>query len=102
MDVILISFICAISYLIILLKMFGLNFIARTQLIWDLVFTFGIPFLFLGTYSGMATAFLSGVFFSIMTFILDVVIPRKPIFRFPYGKTKNSKTSYGVSSPTRS
>ena len=102
MDVILISFICSISYLIVLLKMFGLNFIARTQLVWDMLFTFGIPFLFLGTYSGMATAFLSGVFFSIMTFILDVVVPRKPLFKFPYGKQKNSKTSNGVPSPTRS
>lgn len=102
MDIILISLICASSYLIILLKLFGLHFIARTQLFWDLLFTFGIPMLFLGTYSGMATGFLSGVFFSIMTFILDVVVPRKPLFKFPYGKQKNSKTSNGVPSPTRS
>lgn len=102
MDVIVISFICAVSYLIVLLKMFGLNFVARTQLIWDIVFTFGIPFLFLGTYSGMATAFLSGVFFSILTFILDVVVPRKPLFKFPYGKTQNSKTSNYDARPTRS
>ena len=93
MEVIFISFICAISYLIILAKLFSLSFIIRTQVFWDLVFTFGLPALFMGTYSGMATAFIAGVLFSIMTFFLSILMPQPKFRAFPYGKRKNTKSN---------
>lgn len=95
MEVILISFICAISYLIILAKLFSLSFIIRTQVCWDVLFTFGLPALFMGTYSGMATAFIAGVIFSLITFFLSILMPQPKIqFRaFPYGKRKNTKSN---------
>lgn len=74
MDLLLIAFIAALGYLIILCKIFSASFIAKTQVIWDMIFTLGVPMLFLGTFSGMSTAFLSGVIFSAMTFILSQCI----------------------------
>ena len=72
MDLLIISFIAALGYLIILCKLFSPEFVARTQVLWDIVFTVGVPVLFLGTFSGMSTAFLAGVIFSGMTFVLSL------------------------------
>lgn len=77
MDLLIISFIAALGYLIILCKIFTPEFVARTQVVWDLAFTLGIPLLFLGTFSGMTTAFLAGIWFSAMTFILGTLHPAK-------------------------
>jgi hypothetical protein len=70
MDIILIAFICALGYFIICYKLFGAKLMISLQVILDIIVTLGLPCLFLGTFSGMATAFLAGVFFSIMTAIL--------------------------------
>jgi len=77
MEIIIISFIAALGYLIILCKMFTTQFVSNTQVLWDLLFTVGVPLLFLGTFSGMATAFLAGIWFSAMTFILGTLHPRQ-------------------------
>jgi hypothetical protein len=77
MDLLIISFIAALGYLILLCKLFSPEFVARTQVLWDIVFTIGVPFLFLGTFSGMSTAFLAGVIFSGMTFVLSLCHPTK-------------------------
>ena len=75
MELLIISFIAALGYLIILCKMFTPQFVARTQVLWDIIFTIGIPILFLGTFSGMTTAFLAGIWFSAMSFILGTLHP---------------------------
>lgn len=77
MEILFISFIAALGYLIILCKLFSAEFVARTQLLWDILFTLGVPLLFLGTFSGMATAFISGILFSAMTAFLGVLNPPK-------------------------
>jgi len=76
MEILILSFICAGGYLIILSKIFGLYFVTRTQVLWDLLFTFGVPILFVGTFSGMATAFLAGVVFSALTAFLSLTQPK--------------------------
>ena len=70
MEVLILSFITALSYIVVLSKIFGLGFVLRTQVFWDVLFTVGVPLLFTGTYSGMATGVLSGLIFSgIISFI---------------------------------
>lgn len=59
----------AIGYYIILHKILGRKTLVKTQTIWDLVFTIGIPILFIGTFSGLATAVIAGVIFSLLTAI---------------------------------
>jgi len=77
MEIILISFICALSYLLILSKVFSLTFVIRTQVFWDVVFTLGVPVMFLGTFSGLCTAFLAGFFFTLITAFLGLTDPPK-------------------------
>jgi hypothetical protein len=72
MDLLIVAFFAALGYLIILCKLFSPEFVSRTQVLWDIAFTVGVPVLFLGTFSGMATAFLAGVIFSGMTFVLSL------------------------------
>jgi hypothetical protein len=106
MEILFLSFICALSYLIILCKIFSLKFICRTQVLWDVLFTFGLPMLFVGTFSGMATAFISGVLFSAITFFLSMLMQPNILarFSFPYGSTqdKDNKTTSDNTNPTRS
>tara|TARA_R110001606_G_scaffold17870_1_gene68432 strand:+ start:145 stop:396 length:252 start_codon:yes stop_codon:yes gene_type:complete len=78
MDLLIIAFIAALGYLIILCKLFSPQFVAKTQVMWDVLFTIAVPILFLGTFSGMTTAFLSGVIFSAMTFVLSLCHTKRP------------------------
>jgi hypothetical protein len=82
MDLLIIAFIAALGYLIILCKLFSPQFVSKTQVLWDVLFTVAVPILFLGTFSGMTTAFLSGVIFSGMTFVLSLCHNTKRPKRF--------------------
>ena len=62
-----ISFFAAIGYYIIVYKAIGRRRLVKTQTFWDIIFTLLMPLLFIGTFSGMATAAIEGVFFSIFT-----------------------------------
>jgi len=69
MSIFTIALFAAIGYYIILYKSIGKKRLAKTQIFWDLLFTMGIPILFIGTFSGLATAVIAGVIFSIFTAI---------------------------------
>ena len=70
MSILSIAFFTAIGYFIIVYKMIGRKRLVQTQLLWDVLFTIGLPILFLGTFSGLATAVLAGVIFSLFTSLL--------------------------------
>jgi hypothetical protein len=105
MEILFLSFLCALSYIIILCKIFSLSFIARTQVFWDILFTLGVPFLFIGTFSGMSTAIITGVIFSMITFFLSLLVEDKPKtkwwHRLSYGK-RRKKSSDRSNHPPRS
>lgn len=105
MEILFLSFLCALSYIIILCKIFSLSFIAKTQVFWDLLFTLGVPFLFIGTFSGMSTAIITGVLFSMITFFLSLLVEDKPKTswwqRLSYGK-KHKKNNNRSDYPPRS
>ena len=67
MGIFTIALFTAIGYYIILYKSICKNILAKTQTFWDLLFTIGVPVLFIGTFSGLATAVIAGVIFSIFT-----------------------------------
>lgn len=82
--------------------MFSLKFVVKTQVIWDIVFTFGMPVLFTGTFSGMATAFIAGIMFSCITYFLSVLHNDSALvrlFSIPYGKETNTDSSYHTHPP---
>ena len=70
MNLFVISFFTAIGYFFIMYKMLGREKLVKTQVLWDIVFTLGLPILFIGTFSGLATAVMAGVLFSIFTSLL--------------------------------
>jgi len=67
MSIIGIAFFAAIGYYIIVYKALGRRRLVKTQTFWDILFTVLLPLLFIGTFSGMATAVIAGVLFSIFT-----------------------------------
>ena len=73
MNILGIAFFAAIGYYIIVYKAIGRRRLVKTQTFWDILFTVGIPVLFIGTFSGMATAVVAGVLFSIFTAITPSV-----------------------------
>ena len=70
MSILAIAFFTAIGYFIIVWKMIGISKLKKTQVLWDILFTLGLPILFIGTFSGLATAVLAGVMFSLFTSML--------------------------------
>jgi len=70
MSILAIAFFTAIGYFIIVWKMIGIPRLKKTQVLWDILFTLGLPILFIGTFSGLATAVLAGVMFSLFTSML--------------------------------
>ena len=65
----------AASYYLIIRKFQSLKSFLKTSRWWDVVLTIGIPLLFIGTISGMMTAILAGLFFTIWTKILKNLMP---------------------------
>ena len=70
MSILAIAFFTAIGYFVIVWKMIGIDKLKKTQVLWDILFTLGLPILFIGTFSGLATAVLAGVMFSVFTSLL--------------------------------
>lgn len=67
MSILAISFFAAVGYYIIVYKAIGRRRLVKTQTFWDIVFTLLLPILFIGTFSGLATAVVAGVLFSLFT-----------------------------------
>ncbi len=80
MEFILIAFLTATGKLIVLSKMVGLVRLVKYQVLWDIAFTFLVPILFIGTFSGAIVAVLSGIWFSLILWFLSlfVTVPVKP------------------------
>lgn len=73
MEILILSFLTACGYLIVLAKIFSLRGVIKHQVLIDLIATAGIPWLFYGSFSGMATAVLAGLFVSIFLWFLGVL-----------------------------
>lgn len=76
MEIILLSFITALGYLIVTCKVLSIQGVVKYQVVLDIALTLGLPCLFIGTFSGLATAFIAGVFFSLMTAFLSLLTPK--------------------------
>ena len=68
MSVFLIAIFAAVGYYIIVYKALGRRRMVKTQVFWDILFTLLLPIIFIGTFSGVATAVMAGVLFSIFTY----------------------------------
>ena len=73
MEILLLAFLTACGYLIILGKTITLAIMIRHQLIIDIIATIGIPWLFYGSFSGMATAVIAGLIVSLFLWFCGVL-----------------------------
>ena len=60
----------AAGFYLILRKIMSRKVFMKTNVLWDVLLTFGLPLLFLGTFSGMVTAILTGLIFTIGTALM--------------------------------
>ena len=70
MNIIWMSAASAAGFYLILRKVMSRKVFMKTNVLWDVLLTFGLPLLFLGTFSGMITAILTGLIFTIGTGML--------------------------------
>ncbi len=68
MSLFFIAIFAAVGYYIIVYKALGRRRMVKTQVFWDILFTLLLPIIFIGTFSGVATAVMAGVLFSIFTY----------------------------------
>ena len=60
----------AAGFYLILREVMSRKTFMKTNVLWDVLLTFGLPLLFLGTFSGMVTAILTGLIFTIGTSLM--------------------------------
>ena len=70
MSIIWMSAASAAGFYLILRKIMSRKVFMKTNVLWDVLLTFGLPLLFLGTFSGMVTAILTGLIFTIGTTLM--------------------------------
>ncbi len=80
MEVIVLALLASGSLVFLMIKVIGLWFVIRFEKLIDVVATFGTPWLFFGTFSGMALAILTGIFISIQLFLIRKITQIKPVF----------------------
>lgn len=68
-----ISFLTAVAFFIIMCKI-DLKFFAKYHWQTDIIISASLTFLFFGTFSGVVTALISGIFISIFLFISRMII----------------------------
>lgn len=76
MEIIGIAFLSALALFIIMFKI-NLEFFAKYHWQTDIIVSSGLTFLFFGTFSGMVTALIAGIFISIFLYVSRLII--KPI-----------------------
>lgn len=80
MEFVILGFFTALGKLVVLSKLFGVGKIVRLEKWLDVFFTFGLPLLLIGTFSGALLAIFSGLWFSLMLRIVALFIKPVPLF----------------------
>lgn len=74
MEIVILAFLTATGKLWLLSKVLGLRRTLHYAIWFDLAFTFILPILFMGTFSGAILAVLSGLWFTAITWFLGIFI----------------------------
>ena len=76
MEIIILSFFSSLGILLVCTRTLGVHRVIKHRKKLDILVTFGLPMLFIGTFSGMITAFFTGLWFTIKTILMALVIPK--------------------------
>lgn len=106
MEIVIFSFISALGLLLVLTRTLGLKRTLKIRKMLDVIVTFGVPILFTGTFSGMITAFFTGLWFTLLTCLLQVIVnPHQYPLQAAsgsYGKQEDNTNSSEGNRPSRS
>tara|TARA_X000001388_G_scaffold17838_1_gene11106 strand:+ start:363 stop:671 length:309 start_codon:yes stop_codon:yes gene_type:complete len=91
MEIIIFSFFSALGILLVLTRTIGFKRTMRWRKGIDVVSTFGLPVLFLGTFSGMITAFFIGLWITGLTWLLNLLSATTAKATTFYGSQKDDK-----------
>lgn len=91
MEIIIFSFFSALGILLVLTRTLGFKRTMRFRKGIDVVTTFGLPILFLGTFSGMITAFFIGLWITGLTWLLNLLSATTAKATAFYGSQKDDK-----------
>ena len=75
MEIVILSFFSSIGILLVCTRTLGVNRVIKHRKLLDILVTFGLPILFMGTFSGIVTAFFTGLWFTLETVLLAVLVP---------------------------
>ena len=81
MDLIILGFLHALAYIVVCAKILGLRRMMAWRKILDAIFTIGVPFLFLGTFSGMVMTAFGGLWFTLILELMHRIYLIKPFWR---------------------
>ena len=95
MEIILFSFLSALGIILVLTRTLGFRRTMKYRKLLDVVTTFGLPVLMLGTFSGVITAFFIGLWVTGLTWLLNLLTLPTTKAPFSYGsQAKNKTTTY--------
>lgn len=96
MEIIIFSLLSALGIILVLTRTIGFKRTMRYRKGIDVVTTFGLPVLFLGTFSGMITAFFIGLWVTVFTWLLNLMTQATTKATNFYGSQKeDTKITYG-------
>lgn len=98
MEIILLAFILSTTKFLLICKFLPLRKVLYFDKYIDLFFTVVLPIMFYGTFSGMVTAVLSGLFLSLYLLIAKLIVGTEP----PSWLSHKRKSSWVKSSPKSS
>ena len=92
MEIIVFSFFSALGFLLVLCRTLGFKRVMKWRKVLDVITTFGLPVLLIGTFSGMMTAFFTGLWFTGMTWLLNLAT-KTTTLPFSYEGSQNNKNN---------
>jgi len=102
MDIIVFSFFTALGFLLVLCRTLGFKRVMRWRKVLDVITTFGLPVLLIGTFSGMMTAFFTGLWFTGMTWLLNLATTTTTTLPFSYEGSQNNTNNANSNCSSRS
>jgi multisubunit Na+/H+ antiporter MnhG subunit len=102
MDLIIFSLISAIGFVLVLTRALGLKRLLKWRKALDIILTFGMPIVMVGTFSGMLTSFFTGLWFTLITWLLNTIVNQDIRQLSFYGSQENDKKTVGSYCSSRS
>jgi len=100
MEIIIFALCSALGLLLVLCRTIGFQRTLRWRKFIDVITTFGLPILFMGTFSGMMVAFFTGLWVTAITSVLYVLAnPQKAVAVFSHAEESHTQTTSGYRPP---